>query len=154
MKHKHTLEELRDVVNKSSSIRQLLLTLGIAAKGGNYKTMYIRLAENNIDISHFTGRGWAKGQKFGPKTTTEQYLTNQVPIDSNRLRKRLLSEGILQSICSSCNLTEWLGGPIPLELDHISGDHTDNSLCNLRLLCPNCHALTPTYRGENKRSKI
>lgn len=154
MKHKHTLEELQSAVNISTSFRQLLLTLNIAAKGGNYKTVRKRLEENDIDISHFTGNGWSKGKKLSPRTTTEQYLTNQVPIQSDRLRKRLLSEGIFQPICSSCNLTTWLGGPIPLELDHISGDDTDNSLCNLRLLCPNCHALTSTYRGKNKRSKI
>ena len=49
------------------------------------------------------------------------------------------------------------GGSIPLELDHVDGDRTNNLLCNLRLVCPNCHALTPTYRGRNialRRSKF
>jgi len=41
--------------------------------------------------------------------------------------------------------------PIPLELDHIDGNHQNNALDNLRLLCPNCHSLTPTFRGKNKR---
>lgn len=51
--------------------------------------------------------------------------------------------------CSECGLTEWRGQPIPLELDHISGNRRDLRVENLRLLCPNCHALTPTYRGKN-----
>ena len=34
----------------------------------------------------------------------------------------------------------------PCELDHINGDPTDHRLENLRLICPNCHSLTPTYR--------
>jgi 5-methylcytosine-specific restriction endonuclease McrA len=51
--------------------------------------------------------------------------------------------------CQICNNATWLENPIPLELDHISGDRDDNSESNLRLLCPNCHALTPTYKGKN-----
>ena len=38
---------------------------------------------------------------------------------------------------------------MPLELDHKNGDRRDNRLENLWLPCPNCHALTPTYRGRN-----
>ena len=52
--------------------------------------------------------------------------------------------------CYNCNLTNWLGFNIPLELEHINGDNRDNRIENLILLCPNCHALTPTYRGKNK----
>ena len=52
--------------------------------------------------------------------------------------------------CERCGLGEWMGEPIPLELDHISGDTDDNRAENLRLLCPNCHAQTETYKGANK----
>lgn len=69
---------------------------------------------------------------------------------SNKLRKRLLDEGYFQYKCYSCNSTEWLGKPIPLELEHIDGNSSNNKLNNLTLLCPNCHAFTDTYRGRNK----
>ena len=39
---------------------------------------------------------------------------------------------------------------IPIELEHIDGDSTNNTLENLKLLCPNCHSLTPTYKALNK----
>ena len=54
------------------------------------------------------------------------------------------------AFCSECNLSEWLGGPITLELDHKDGNSTNNQLDNLRLMCPNCHSLTPTYKNRNK----
>jgi 5-methylcytosine-specific restriction endonuclease McrA len=38
---------------------------------------------------------------------------------------------------------------VPLELDHIDGAHTNNVESNLRMLCPNCHSLTPTYKSRN-----
>ena len=39
---------------------------------------------------------------------------------------------------------------IPLEIDHIDGNSENNSEENLRLICPNCHSLTSTYRGANR----
>jgi hypothetical protein len=44
---------------------------------------------------------------------------------------------------------EWLEKEIPLELNHINGKGHDNRKSNIELLCPNCHALTNTYRGKN-----
>lgn len=48
--------------------------------------------------------------------------------------------------CLWCGLSEWLGKPITLELDHENGDNSDNRRENIRLLCPNCHSQTPTWR--------
>jgi hypothetical protein len=62
-----------------------------------------------------------------------------------RLRKRLLRAGLKEAQCEICGLIEWRGHPIQLELDHIDGDRSNNSLSNLRMLCPNCHAQTETW---------
>jgi 5-methylcytosine-specific restriction endonuclease McrA len=51
--------------------------------------------------------------------------------------------------CQICNLESWQDKPIPLELDHIDGNSSNNSRDNLRIICPNCHAQTDTYRGKN-----
>jgi hypothetical protein len=52
--------------------------------------------------------------------------------------------------CEICGLAEWMGMSIPLELDHKDGNAANNSLDNLRLICPNCHAQTQTYKNKNK----
>ena len=62
------------------------------------------------------------------------------------LKKRLINEKLLQSICNICNIsTIWNNQKIVLHLDHINGDIYDNRLENLRFLCPNCHSQTDTY---------
>jgi len=51
--------------------------------------------------------------------------------------------------CESCGLTEWLGKPIPLELEHNDADVNNNNKDNLTLLCCNCHAQTPSWKRGN-----
>ena len=148
--HVHTEEQLREAVAVSISFRQVLLHLGIAAKGGNYRTLRKRFADYNIDISHFTGKSWAGGKTVGPRVDIIEYLNNSKFITSLPLKKRLIAEDILKPVCVSCNLGMSLNNPIPLELDHIDGNHKNNVLSNLRLLCPNCHSLTPTFRNKKR----
>jgi 5-methylcytosine-specific restriction endonuclease McrA len=146
---KYTLQELSDAIKDSVSMRQVLAKLNVIAAGGNYATLKKAITYFNLDISHFTGQNLSGRKLPLRRKTIDQYLTKNSTVQSNKLRKYLLEENIFQPVCMSCGLSEWLSNKIPLELDHINGDNTDNELCNLRLLCPNCHALTPTYRGRN-----
>jgi hypothetical protein len=68
---------------------------------------------------------------------------------SNKLRLRLIKDSIKEAECECCGLSEWNGLPIPLELNHIDGDRHNHLIKNLEIICPNCHAQTPTYRARN-----
>jgi len=63
--------------------------------------------------------------------------------------KRYLAE-VNGRKCSVCSLEDWMGKEITLEVDHIDGRHYNNNVENLRLICPNCHSQTDTYKNKNK----
>lgn len=108
----------------------------------------------NIYISHFTGQGWCTGDKFtnfGVKHILTDILIKNSPYKSSySLKKRLYKEGLKTEQCEECKLVEWNDKPITLELDHINGDNTDNRIENLKILCPNCHSQTPTFRNKKR----
>lgn len=53
------------------------------------------------------------------------------------------------NVCSECGITEWMGKPIVMEMDHKNGNATEHTLENCCLLCPNCHSQTPTFKNRN-----
>lgn len=150
---RYTDEEIREAVAESFSLAEVLRRLKIRPAGGNYETLRQRIKQLALDTSHFTGKGWSKNKKspYVKKRPIEEILVKDSTfMSTHHLKQRLIADGIFAHKCISCGLTEWQGREIPLEVDHINGDRRDNRLENLRLLCPNCHALTTTYRGKNK----
>ena len=83
------------------------------------------------------------------KKAKEKLLSGEYT-GSNHYVKKILTDLLkVESKCQKCGINEWFTQPIPLELDHIDGNSRNNDPDNLRLLCPNCHSLTPTWRGRN-----
>ena len=128
---KYTEEEFKEAVRTSFSIHQTMLKLGLNAQGSAYRSFHTAIKVWNVDITHFTGQLWSKGKQVALKRDISVYLTNEQPIQSPKLKNRLFRENLLTKQCSICGLIHWNGVEIPLELDHINGNHEDNSLSNL-----------------------
>ncbi|HEY5936395.1 MAG TPA: HNH endonuclease [Kofleriaceae bacterium] len=130
----------------------MIRILGLIPAGGNYVQVQSRIAALAIDVSHFTGRG--KQRRPRPPRALSEILVADQFTNSHKLRLRLFREGLKEVACELCGWAERApDGRIPLELDHINGDKRDNRLVNLRVVCPNCHALQPTHRGLNRGSR-
>ena len=149
MKHKHTYKQLSEAVAKSVTWAGVCRILDIPPATGSQTHLTRRAKGLGIDASHFTGNRWRKGKKFPDESRPiQEYLVKDSTIKSSTLRGRLIEEGIKERRCELCGLIEWNGEPTPLELDHKNSDHWDNTLDNLQILCPNCHAqVTAKRRG-------
>ena len=86
---------------------------------------------------------WKAGEMNGGIGITSRNL-------SGHLKRYLMDK--FENKCSQCswNKRHPVTHSIPLEIDHIDGDAENNVEINLRLLCPNCHALTPYYKNLNR----
>ena len=148
---KWTISQLKEAAKKSKSIRQVLGLLGLKQAGGNYAQIKKYFDFYKIDILHFTGKLWNKGLKgIGkPRIPLEKILVKNSTYQSFKLKKRLFLAGLKSQQCEECGWAKRSdSGHLPLELDHVNGNHMDNRLENLRVLCPNCHSLKPTHRGR------
>jgi hypothetical protein len=100
---------------------------------------------------------WSEARKSGKiiigshRVSLETMLTEKSTAQRKTLKSRLITAGLLKNECYKCGISEWLGKPLSLDLDHINGINDDNRLENLRILCPNCHSQTETYRGRNAK---
>lgn len=91
---------------------------------------------------HYYIESWKRGEQHGNRGIEAKNISRHIV--------RYLFEKY-HSACAECGWSKIhpiLGRP-PLEVDHIDGNSENSSEENLRLLCPNCHSLTPSYRNLN-----
>lgn len=103
-----------------------------------------------MDIE-YSGQQNKKGQYKGGQEYLPalHYINNNLPITSHKLKEKLIRDGLKKKQCELCGLAIWLDKEIPLELHHKDGNHYNNNLENLQILCPNCHAIQPGNSGAN-----
>lgn len=144
---KFTDEQLAKIVENSSSYREVARKIGYNQDGGSsIATIKNLIKEKHFDISHFTGQAHNKN-----KYDYTRFQNGKAIKSTNALNALAHLRG---RKCEVCNLDSWNGKDIPLEIHHKDGNHLNNELNNLQLLCCNCHAQTKNFRRGNIRPTV
>jgi hypothetical protein len=103
----------------------------------------------------FTPATWQKSIRIGRiivcKQSRQDALTLlNYPLSTLAVRRLVLKYDLVPYVCRLCNLhNQWQGSVLTLQLDHIDGNWRNNTIDNLRFLCPNCHSQTSTFGSKN-----
>ena len=156
-KRKWTDHDLQVAYKGALSVAEICRRLGLSASPGNRRTLKKYATKLDLDLAALPGQAHGKGRSGkGPNVQPfDEILVKDSPYGSGstQLKERLYNAGLLLKKCVGCGLDEqWEGKPLVLQIDHINGDPRDHRLVNLRILCPNCHSQTPTFkRGTRGR---
>lgn len=146
--NEYSKEELEQIIKTCTSMREFMTKLDYPSiSGSSMKAVKNRLDFLNISYDHFVHKTPCVRNK-------DNVFCNPSTADQKTLRKFYLNGNYSPYKCSICGQPpEWNGQPLTLILDHISGEHSDSRLENLRWVCPNCNQQLPTTGYKIMRSK-
>lgn len=146
---KNNLDVINEMISKNRPKFEISRVLGV-----KYETLNKYLKELGIN---YNGNQNRKGiPHLNERKDIKYFLSeNGKNISASFLRKRLIEEGLKEEKCEKCGNTHWMGSKIPLELHHINGNHYDNRIENLQILCSNCHGIEHNYSNVSiKNDKV
>lgn len=155
---KITQKRLRKAVEGAKSTADVIRSLGHdPAQNSRYQQVRAYSIEYGIPLPQAKN---GVRTSATPRIPDNLFFAEGTVRSGTTLRKRMVRLGV-PYVCSNerCLLhkaesMQWAGVPITLQVDHINGDHYDNTFSNLRFLCPNCHSQTETYARGNHRPTV
>ncbi len=142
------------ILNKSNTIFEFMNSVFPNTYKKPNTTMYRKYRA--ICKKYGIYKEFPKGLSGGLATSKRKYIPfldyihgNSV-LKTSEIKKKLIRDDLKEHMCYECNRKTWNKKKIPLELHHKDGNSNNNSLENITLLCPNCHAQTENYKSKNK----
>lgn len=144
---KITKQQIKTAIEKSASMAEASVVVGI-----HFSTFKRSAEKFGLYTPNQGGKGTRKPKEDGAgKIALADILNGKEPqYQTFKLKHRLYAEGIKQNKCEECGIDSWNGKNIECELDHVDGNRSNHSLLNLKILCPNCHSQTSTFRFKKR----
>ncbi|MEU1348073.1 HNH endonuclease signature motif containing protein [Streptomyces sp. NPDC005795] len=146
---------LQEAVRRSRSVAELLRRLSLPDNRPQRTLLREWISEERLTTAHFLGQAHQHGRPgTKPAKPAAEVLVRHERKSRTKatLLRRALAEIGVPERCAACGTSpSWQGKRLTLEVDHINGDRGDDRAENLRFLCPNCHAVTPTWCRGNAR---
>ena len=134
-----TKEDFERAISETKSMTAAAKVLAMS-----YDTFKRKAKEYGVFSTNQAGQGLKKGKHF--KSREDIFRVFDYQVGRHSVKKWYLYENEYK--CELCGISEWQGKELTIELDHINGNSKDNRIENLRLLCPNCHSQTETWRRK------
>lgn len=148
----YALNDVRDALKVCSTLSEICLFLGIENSLITRMAIKDVITRHKLPYIHLLDFE-QKRRGRPPKWTVDEVFCKNSHAPRDVLLRMSTLFGLFEHKCSECGNTRWEGRPIPLEIHHINGDPSDNRIPNLKILCPNCHALTPNHAGKSNAGK-
>ena len=147
---------MQEIFDNSKSFKEVLEKIGLSAIGNNYNTLhkYIDMYDLSTGIIDEKRKSVTSHGRYDTEEKFIEAIKNGTcRLKSKYIIERLVKYGLKEYCCESCGIDSWNGKPITLELHHENGNHDDNHLYNIKILCPNCHSQTDNFRALNITKK-
>ena len=146
---KNTEQEIVNAIKENPlSMRQAAFSIEM-----KYTTFIRKAKRLGVYKPNQSGKGMTKPGLRDKGIPLAEILEGKHPqYQTNKLRIRLIRDGLKENKCECCGIDDWNNKPITIQLDHIDGVSNNHKFENLRMLCANCHSQTPTFCGRNKKN--
>ena len=144
-----TIEELQKAINETSSAAQAAVLLGL-----HFSTFKRYAIKHGIYVTNQGARGSSKPKLDGNgKIPLHEIFNGLHPsYQSYKLKQRLYAENLKTNVCEECGTNSWNNKILECEIDHVDGNRTNHEFSNLKILCPNCHSQTHTFRFKRGKN--